>query len=65
MPNWILHCPFCTAELIRSEIAKDLSLSEVCFPRKPDLPLEGLTLQCPHCQKTSVLQKQQLTYRKT
>jgi hypothetical protein len=65
MPHWIFQCPLCGAELIYAEIAMDLALSELCFPRKPDFPSEGLALECSHCRKTCVFQRQQLTYRVT
>ena len=46
MPHWVFQCPFCKMEFIYSEISKSLELSELCFPRKPDFPMEGLSLEC-------------------
>jgi len=61
----MLHCPFCGAEFIHSEIAKDLAHSLLCFPRKADFPSEGLALQCSNYRMASVFQRDQLTYSPT
>ena len=65
MPHWVLSCPNCDAELVYSEIPKDITLSDLCFPRKPDFPQKGLQLECSNCKKASCYQREQLTYRKT
>jgi len=62
MPHWILNCPLCRTEFIHSEIAMNLEMSELCFPRKPHVPSEGLRLECPSCRKSSVFQRDQLLY---
>jgi hypothetical protein len=65
MAYWVFQYPFCKTEFIYSEISKNLELSELCFPRKPDFPMEGLALECPSCKKSSALQRHQLVYRTT
>jgi hypothetical protein len=42
MPQWVSSCPFCDAELVHSEITKNITLTDLCFPRKPDFLREGL-----------------------
>jgi hypothetical protein len=62
MPHWILHCPLCKTEFIHSEIAMNLEMAELCFPRKPIVPGEGLRLECPNCRNSSVFNRDHLVY---
>jgi hypothetical protein len=60
MPDWVLECDSCKAEIIRSAIAdKEL---RALFPSKPDLPA-GSELDCPSCGKTGAYQSRDFIYR--
>jgi hypothetical protein len=63
MAHWVLNCPHCNSEFEHSEITPVLTVSEYCFPRKPDFSMEGLRLECPYCNKPSIFHREQLTYR--
>jgi hypothetical protein len=47
MPSWVLNCPHCNSEFQHSEVTPVLTMSEYCFPCKPDFSIEGLRLECP------------------
>jgi hypothetical protein len=61
MPNWVLECDRCKAEILRSQIF-DNRLQELLFPPKPDLPT-GSHLDCPSCGNTGTYQRTDFIYR--
>jgi uncharacterized protein (DUF2225 family) len=62
MPRWILTCPGCNEEFTHSEIATD-AIHVARDDRKPDMPGDGATLECPHCKKSTVYKRYELIYR--
>jgi endogenous inhibitor of DNA gyrase (YacG/DUF329 family) len=62
MPRWILHCPDCQKEFTHAKIERK-SLQNHYLEPKPEFPVGGSSVECPHCKKTSVYQRFQLTYR--
>jgi endogenous inhibitor of DNA gyrase (YacG/DUF329 family) len=64
MPRWILICPGCNEEFTLSEVTSE-GIPFTWGERKPDMPDDGASLECPHCEKPSVYKRHQLIYRAT
>jgi endogenous inhibitor of DNA gyrase (YacG/DUF329 family) len=62
MSRWVLNCPDCHEDFTHTEIAKT-KLEDYFFDRKPEFPVDGLSMECPNCHKTSLFQRHELTYR--
>jgi hypothetical protein len=67
MPHWMLSCRNCEQQFPHSEIPKEMA-SPLSGPfgfliEKPLFPEQGLEVECPHCGKTSIYQRHQLTLR--
>jgi endogenous inhibitor of DNA gyrase (YacG/DUF329 family) len=62
MPRWVLNCPNCQQEFTHTQIERR-SLQDYYLEPKPDFPREGMSVQCPHCNASSIYQRHQLTYR--
>ena len=56
MSHWVLSCPACYTVFNHSEIPPRSQTEpfDPLWPRKPDFPENGMSLTCPHCQKSSV-----------
>ncbi len=69
MPRWVLGCPECGEEFTHSEIGKEyrsaLYDSFAWIGEKPEIPREGVSLECPNCSNVSVYKRHQLTYKAT
>jgi C4-type Zn-finger protein len=63
MARWVLSCPFCNEEFTYSEIPGKSTLADFFLPPKPDVPIEGVKLDCPSCQKTTTFFRHQMVYR--
>ena len=65
MANWTLRCLFCSKYFAHSEaIFPRLTEDPFGLPPKPDFPLDGSILVCPHCSETGVYARQMLTFDK-
>jgi hypothetical protein len=62
MPRWVLNCPSCLHEFTHSESDRR-TLDDSYLDKKPEFPREGLELQCPNCQASSLFEQAQLRYR--
>ena len=69
MPRWVLECPECNLDFTHSKIPVEriphhdlYAWLDVLFD-KPNFPIHGVNLECPHCKKTSIYQQQELIYR--
>ncbi len=67
MARWVLTCPECKLEFTHSQVqdAYGLSLldafSWIC--NKPELPDDGIRLQCPNCMNEKMYKRYQLIYK--
>ncbi len=61
MPRWILTCKRCGEAIPYCEIGG--SLIEFLFPKKPEIPPEGVEGACPVCQAKLIYQRYELTFR--
>jgi hypothetical protein len=62
MPRWVLNCPECHSDFAHSDV-EDARLEDYLFPAKPEFPVDGLRVECPHCHRASLFQRHQLIYR--
>jgi hypothetical protein len=62
MPRWILSCPNCDQDYIYFEIREEPP-TNLWFVDKPEMPAQGLSLECSNCKKTSTYLRHQLIYR--
>jgi len=62
MSRWVLKCPQCRTDFVFRDIERPLTLMEYRSPRKPEFPDGGLTVQCPHCQQSSLFQQRDLAF---
>ena len=65
MAHWVLSCPNCHKAFTHSEVlaAPDKFPYDPLWPPKPVFPNGVLTMQCPHCEKSSSFQRFELMYR--
>jgi uncharacterized protein (DUF983 family) len=64
--RWMLTCDRCDSEFPHSDVAdRPASLRNpfTGYVHKPEFPSEGLSIECPHCKKSSVYQRYELIYR--
>jgi hypothetical protein len=64
MPQWMLSCRNCHKNFRHSVIepqSNDL-LYDKLWPYRPELPADGLSVECPHCQQTATYQRFELMY---
>ena len=62
MPQWVLVCPECKADLQLWNV-DDRSLAEFLLPPKPVLPVNGIATLCSSCGKHGIYQSSDLTLR--
>jgi DNA-directed RNA polymerase subunit RPC12/RpoP len=60
MAAWGLSCPICNHRL--AQFAIEDTLQSFFFPRKPDFPKGGKTLECPNCGYNGTYQRTDLVY---
>jgi hypothetical protein len=69
VPRWVLGCPECKQEFTHTVIDPEYRTPLIdpfaWIGDKPDLPNDGVRLECPNCKKISVYKRYQLTYRAT
>lgn len=63
MARWVLSCPFCKKDFTYSEIPSKSTLADYFLPLKPDVPVEGVRVDCPCCKKVMTFFRHQLVYR--
>ncbi len=65
-PRWVLTCAKCKSEFPHSDVVDRPPSQRDPFTgtvHKPEFPSDGLSVECPHCKKSSVYQRHQLFYR--
>ena len=63
MASWVLQCQHCSRVFTQSQI-REKKLIDYFVPLKPELPPEGLELECPHCKAKSIYLPNDLRYEK-
>src|SRR6267154_1782664 len=63
MNQWVLTCSTCGKEFTHSSIPENLRLTESYLPTKPEFPPNGVSLDCPHCEKSGTYQRSELRCR--
>jgi len=61
MASWVLNCTNCGSSFTHSPIED--TLENFFFARKPAIPEEGQSLECPNCHKTEQYLGSQLKYQ--
>jgi hypothetical protein len=62
MPSWIITCPNCRVPFEHSRI-NDYTLLNYLDPAKPEVPSEGVQLECPRCGHAAIYERTDLFYR--
>ena len=63
MPNWMLTCPECKKDFVYSKVVMAVAFRDPWVREvKPDFPIVGISLQCPHCKGISTFHRHQLTH---
>ena len=69
VPRWVVGCPACSQEFTHSEIDPILANSRLDpfarFADKPEIPENGVSLECPNCKEVALYKRYQLVYRAT
>jgi hypothetical protein len=60
MAIWVLICKRCGETFAYSEIGE--SLLDYFFPKKPEIPLEGVECECPTCKAKFIYQQYELMF---
>jgi C4-type Zn-finger protein len=63
MARWVFSCPICKNEFTYSEIPRKIRLADYYLPVKPELPTQGVQLDCPSCKRPTTFFRHQLMYR--
>ncbi len=61
MAIWVLLCKRCGETFAYCQIGE--SLLDYLFPKKPDMPPEGVECQCPTCKAKFVYLQYELVFR--
>lgn len=61
--QWVVTCNHCQQSFAHSEIPGARNLMEYFYPPKPEMPLTGRQLQCPHCRRVSHYLQSDLRYQ--
>jgi hypothetical protein len=62
MARWVFTCKNCFKVVPYSEIGD--TLTDYFFPKKPEVPTDGLEMECPACKTKSVYQQHELWYER-
>jgi hypothetical protein len=65
VPRWTLLCADCTKDFVHSEIAHAGEGFIAWSAFKPEFPIGGQLIKCPHCTKSSVYQRYELVLQTT
>ncbi len=60
MAIWVLSCKRCGETFAYCEIGE--SLLDYFFPKKPEMPREGVECQCPTCKAKFIYQQYELMF---
>ena len=63
MPSWIITCRNCRVAFEHTKI-NTYSLANFLDPVKPEIPAEGVQLECPKCGHAAVYKRTDLFYRR-
>jgi len=64
MARWVFSCKNCFKIVPHSEIGIGRTLTDYFFPKKPEVPTEGLQMECPACKTTCLYQQNELWYER-
>jgi hypothetical protein len=62
MSRWVFTCKNCFKIVPHAEIGN--RLVDYFFPKKPELPTEGLEMECPQCKTKYVYRQTELWYER-
>ncbi|MGA2810120.1 MAG: hypothetical protein ABSG16_01880 [Candidatus Acidiferrum sp.] len=62
MASWVLECLNCNQKFEYSKISAS-GLINYFQPLKPEMPPDGVQMQCPNCGQNGQYFRHQLTYR--
>ena len=60
MAAWVLACVMCNVKFVHTEIG-DERLIDFLDPIKPNMPTEGVELDCPNCGRRGLYHRTDLT----
>jgi hypothetical protein len=60
MAKWLLGCKNCKRDFEYSQIGD--TLANLYLPEKPEFPLQGLELECPHCNTKGIYYRRDLAF---
>ena len=63
MAYWALECTNCRRLFQHSPIEEARFGFGMFIPAKPEMPIAGSKLTCPHCQKIDTYRRNQFIYR--
>jgi DNA-directed RNA polymerase subunit RPC12/RpoP len=66
MPSarWAISCHNCNKAFTHSQIAEPHRITDyLALPSKPEFPLAGQELECPHCKSKAMYQRTDLWYQ--
>jgi predicted RNA-binding Zn-ribbon protein involved in translation (DUF1610 family) len=60
MAAWVLTCVACKAKFVHTKIGE--RLIDYLDPTKPEMPREGVKLDCPNCGQRELYRRIDLNY---
>ncbi len=64
MARWVFTCKNCFKVVPHAEIQNGNTLTDYFFPKKPEVPIEGIEMECPSCKTKHVYQQNELWYER-
>ena len=61
MAGWALRCPNCNCTFTHASVED--TLANFYFPPKPTFPVDGKSIDCPHCGHSHLYQQSDLIYQ--
>jgi hypothetical protein len=62
MPSWVITCRNCRVDFEHTKI-NNYTLLNFLDPAKPEVPPEGVQLECPKCGHAAIYKRTDLFYR--
>lgn len=60
--RWVFTCKNCFKVVPNGEVGN--TLTDYFFPKKPEIPVEGIEMECPECKTKYVYQQNELWYER-
>jgi hypothetical protein len=61
-PRWVIDCRACLASFVHSEVGSDRRLVDYLYPTAPEIPVDGIELECPSCKTRNLYTSRDLRY---